>query len=195
MVDTLSALTSYCPICAGNVIIPHLLLQMSSFLRWHRQWHLPTWLCIYNYYLSCIYSGTLKLYSIHLLAWNLHSVNGLLKKSHVDVHPGGYRRQEFGDQEEEYKLWHSCLSALSESLFGPELICSNNVTWEVGPSSKLLFLEFSRETWMCAFVTKCASVCCFISSCSDSLTQGSDLFALDCPSSLKSVPVGPLYGA
>lgn len=47
----------------------------------------------------------------------------------------------------------------------------------------------------CVFGTKCASVCCFSSSCSDSLTQGSDLFALDRPGPLKSVPVGPLYGA
>lgn len=36
---------------------------------------------------------------------------------------------------------------------------------------------------------------CFISSSSHSLMQGSELFALDCPSSLKFVPVGPLYGA
>lgn len=85
----------------------------------------------------------------------------------------------------------------SECLFGPELICSKCITLEVRTSSKLHFSSSSSpaETWMCVFVTKCASTCCFSSSCSDSLTQGSDLFALDCPSSLKSVPVGPLYGA
>lgn len=69
--------------------------------------------------------------------------------------------------------------------------------WKLGPL--LNFPSFLRSCLPpsgsplrpdCVFGTKCASVCC-----SDSLTQGSDLFALDRPGSLKSVPVGPLYGA
>lgn len=111
--------------------------------------------CVCNYNLSCTYSGTKKkLYTFFGLKPSLSKWT-IKKKCPVDVHPGGYKRRELGDQEEDCELWHSCLSTLSESLFGPELICSN-VTWEVVPSSKLLFLEFSRETGVCGF---CVHLC------------------------------------
>lgn len=81
---------------------------------------------------------------------------------------GGKKWQVFENQKEEYKIWHSCLSALSESQerhfwSGAHLLRVAGV----GTSSKLcyLFLELSRERCIRVYlwVSVYARVC-FISS-------------------------------
>lgn len=92
-------------------------------------------------------------------------------------------------QPDELKIQCSFASALPESqhFFRIRNKC------KVCRSSKIcyLFQELSRETHVDLWVG--VSVCvCLVFACSDSVMQGSDLFALDCPSQVKPVPVGPL---